>query len=59
MKLANSRQALKGGTYSLALTAIVLALLIVVNLFVSTLPASYTKFDISSSQLYSITAIPR
>lgn len=56
MKLANSRQALKGGTYSLALTAIVLALLIVVNLFVSTLPASYTKFDISSSQLYSITS---
>ncbi len=50
------RLAFKGGTYSLAITAVVLALLIVVNLFVSALPATMTRFDISSSQLYSITS---
>ena len=34
----------------------VLALLIVVNLFVSALPTTLTKYDISSTQLYSITS---
>lgn len=51
-----NRQALKGGSYSLALTAVVLALLVVVNIFVSALPSSATKYDISSSKLYSITS---
>ena len=51
-----SVQALKGGSYSLAVTAVVLAILIVVNIFVSNLPATLTKFDISSSKLYSITS---
>ena len=49
-------QALKGGSYSLALTAVVLAILIVVNLFASILPTTRTKFDISASKLYSITS---
>ena len=52
----SSAQALKGGSYSLAVTAVVLAILIVVNIFVSTMPSSWTKFDISSSKLYSITS---
>lgn len=52
----SSRLALKGGTYSLAVTAVVLAILIVGNLFVSLLPASVTKLDISASKLYSITS---
>lgn len=62
MKKANqnepvsSRQALKGGSYSLVITAVVLAIVIVVNLFVSILPTTLTKFDISSSKLYSITS---
>ncbi len=51
-----SRQALRGGAYSLASAAVVLAILVVVNLFVSMLPASDTKFDISASKLYSITS---
>lgn len=51
-----SAQALKGGSYSLAVTAVVLAILIVINIFASTLPTSLTKFDISSSKLYSITS---
>lgn len=48
--------ALRGGSYSLFITAMVLAILIVVNIFVSALPSSLTKLDISSSQLYSITS---
>lgn len=50
------RQALRGGAYSLSMTAVVLAILIVVNIFASALPATLTKYDISSSQLYSITS---
>ena len=48
--------AMKGGSYSLVLTALVLAILIVINVFVSVLPSSMTTFDISSSKLYSITS---
>lgn len=52
----NWNQAMKGGSYSLAITAVVLAILIVGNLFASALPATWTKLDISSSKLYSITS---
>ena len=48
--------ALLGGSYSLVISAVVLALLIVVNLFVSALPTNLTKYDISSTKLYSITS---
>lgn len=37
-------------------TVIVLAILIAINVFVSALPSSVTKYDISSSKLYSITS---
>lgn len=43
----HSRQAFQGGTYSLMLTAAVLALLIVLNLLVSALPTNLTQYDIS------------
>lgn len=55
-KPISSRQALKGGAYSLAVTAVVLAILIAVNIFASILPSTLTKFDISASKLYSITS---
>ena len=48
--------AFRGGSYSLLMTAIVLAILIMVNIFVSSLPSTLTKYDISSSKLYSITS---
>lgn len=48
--------AMRGGTYSLILTAVVLAIVIVVNLFASALPSSKTSYDISSTKLYSITS---
>lgn len=57
LKAASSknRLALRGGSYSLLLSAVVLAILLAVNVFVSALPASKTKYDISASKLYSIT----
>lgn len=48
--------AFRGGSYSLILSAVVLAILVVVNIFASALPSSLTKYDISSSKLYSITS---
>ena len=51
-----NKTALKGGTYSIVLTTIVLAILIVVNIFAQALPSSVTQYDISSTKLYSITS---
>lgn len=48
--------ALRGGSYSLIITVVVLAILIVVNICASALPATLTKYDISSTKLYSITS---
>lgn len=48
--------ALKGGGYSLAVTAIVLAILVAVNVLAGALPAGVTKLDISQAKLYSITS---
>ena len=53
---ARDRVAFLGGSYSLAITAVVLATLIAVNVLVSALPTTLTKYDISSSKLYSITS---
>ena len=55
-KKHKNQLAFKGGSYSLAVTAVVLAIIIAVNIFVSTLPTTLTKYDISSSKLYSITS---
>ena len=55
-KMHKNQLAFKGGSYSLAVTAVVLAILIAVNIFASTLPTTLTKYDISSSKLYSITS---
>ncbi len=51
-----SRIAAKGGSYSLAVTAIVLAILIAVNAFASVLPTSMTKYDMTATNLYSVTS---
>lgn len=55
-KAPGGQLALRGGSYSLFITVMVLALLVVVNIFASMLPATMTKLDISSSKLYSITS---
>lgn len=56
MKRSFGRIAAKGGSYSMAVTAIVVAILVAVNVLVSVLPASATKYDITSQNLYSITS---
>ena len=44
----------RAGGYSIAATAILLVMVIVINLMVSALPSGMTKFDITANQLYSI-----
>ena len=53
---AGTGSALRGGAYSVAVTAVVLAILIGVNVFASALPAALTRQDISAAQLYSVTS---
>ena len=53
---SSSRVAFHGGSYSLVITAVVLALLVVVNILASALPTTLTKYDISAAQLYSVTS---
>lgn len=48
--------AFRGGSYSLIITVVVLAILVAVNIFASALPAAWTQYDISSTKLYSITS---
>lgn len=55
-KREGNRIAFRGGSYSLVVTVLVLAILVVVNVFVSALPSSLTRYDISSAKLYSITS---
>ena len=45
-----NKTALKGGTYSIVLTTIVLAILVVVNIFAQALPSSVIQYDISSTK---------
>lgn len=51
----NTRTAKVGG-YSVVLSVVLLAILIAVNVFASSLPSTWTQFDISSAQLYSLTS---
>lgn len=55
-KELSNRIALKGGSYSLLITTVVIAILVVCNVLASVLPAAWTSYDISSSKLYSITS---
>ena len=48
--------AFRGGSYALAVSAVVLAILIAVNVFAAALPKSLTRQDISAAQLYSVTS---
>jgi len=48
--------AFRGGSYSLVITAVVLAILIVVNFCASALPTTLTKFDISANKIFSVSS---
>lgn len=51
LKLEGSRRQTKHGSYSLGLSAVVIAGAVAINLVVSELPSKYTKIDLSSQQL--------
>lgn len=55
-KTLRNRIALRGGSYSLIITAVVLAILSAVNILVSAFPETLTQYDISSTKLYSVTS---
>lgn len=55
-KTVNRHLAFQGGIYSMTVTAVVLAILVAVNVLALVLPSRLTKYDISSSKLYSITS---
>ncbi|MCD8148370.1 MAG: GldG family protein [Clostridiales bacterium] len=55
MDALNTRTAKVGG-YSFIVTVIVLAILVLANVAVSSLPSTWTQFDISATQLYSVTS---
>ena len=44
----------RAGGYSIAATAILLVMVIIINLLVGALPSKFTKFDITDNKLYSI-----
>lgn len=47
----------KHGSYSLGITAIVIAIIVVVNLIVGQLPENIRNIDISSNQLYEVSSV--
>lgn len=47
-------QNFKGGSYSALLSVIVIVILIVVNVMISFIPASYTKLDFSEEKLFTL-----
>lgn len=53
-KKVKSGKSLRNGGYSMGLTAIVLVLLIVVNVIVESLPANLRMFDISPTQVFTL-----
>ncbi len=55
MKITD-KNAFRGGSYSLIITGVMLAVLVAVNVFASALPVTLTQYDISSTKLYSITS---
>lgn len=49
-----SKKHLKNGSYSMLMTVIFIAVIIVINLIAEELPSKYTQLDISEQKLYSI-----
>lgn len=48
------KKSLKNGSYSMGITAIVIAVLVVINLIVGQIPEKYTQVDVSTQKLYTI-----
>ena len=52
------KKSLKNGSYSMGITAIVIAVLVVINLLVGQIPEKYTQVDVSTQKLYTISDTP-
>ncbi len=50
-----NKKILKNGSYSVAYTAILIAVLIVINLIVAEIPEAYTKIDVSDTAMHTMT----
>ncbi|MBQ4354398.1 MAG: Gldg family protein [Clostridia bacterium] len=55
-KAGLNKKYLKIGSFSITMTAVVIAIVIAANLFIAEIPTTYTKYDLSSASLYSIGA---
>ena len=51
---AAGRKTLKIGSFSVTVTAVVIAIAVLLNLFVNELPGSITKLDTSALQLFTV-----
>ena len=49
-----SKKHIKNGSYTMVMSVIFIAVVIVINMFGSTIPSKYSEIDISSQKLYSI-----
>lgn len=53
-KLHGNQKTFRSGVYASALTVVVLAAVILLNLVIRALPSKYTQFDISTSELFTL-----
>lgn len=51
---ARNQKILKHGSYSVGITVVILAIIVVLNLVVQEIPSKYREIDLSSQKLYSI-----
>lgn len=49
-----NKRSLRSGSYSMVVTALVLAIIVIVNLVINQLPSTYTKIDLSDTKLFTI-----
>lgn len=56
---AINKKVIKLGGYSIVITAVVIAIVIIINLALNLLPSKYTKYSTSSAGLYEISDISR
>ena len=49
-----NKKMLKHGSYSIAMTALVIAIVVILNLVIQEIPSKYREFDLSSQKLYTI-----
>lgn len=49
-----NKKMLKHGSYSIAMTALMIAIVVILNLVIQEIPSKYREFDLSSQKLYTI-----